>query len=404
MVGSRPLQPRAEKSMPLNARQKYQLLQAMGVNAPPPASRGGQQRLDQCEVTPVPLQITRVPQAPARSIASMRSGARPPLSPAGFQSSSDLIGSTKAFARGAADSLPFGLADRGFAVVHALGDASSGRNFLASYDRRLKAEDAQDRYDEAMHPTARLGGEITGNVAQTLIPMLGPARMARIAEATPALLFKETGKLMGFGGLSNAALEGVIDGVNGEVSPAKILGAGIGGAAGTFLALKGRPGAAASATGAATSFAQDLLSGNVNSGSLLRALNAAAAGSVAAGVTGRLGARTANGLSIRTKGRLGEALSKGRTWVRGDRVANTHEPIDLTQGYTVADHITRGRQAVEAKFGRYAKLSKRQRQAVDELDDYRVDHFLPRDVGAMIELPLGMFTYQANDAMDRRTR
>jgi hypothetical protein len=54
--------------------------------------------------------------------------------------------------------------------------------------------------------------------------------------------------------------------------------------------------------------------------------------------------------------------------------------IKVSGGRTIPDLVT-DRGAVEAKFGRSAKLSDRQKEAFNELSDYHVHHFLPQDIG-----------------------
>ena len=57
---------------------------------------------------------------------------------------------------------------------------------------------------------------------------------------------------------------------------------------------------------------------------------------------------------------------------------------EFTKGYTYPDQRTGLGQLVESKFGEHADLSYRQRQAHAMMGPfYRVDHFLPNDVGSV---------------------
>lgn len=64
----------------------------------------------------------------------------------------------------------------------------------------------------------------------------------------------------------------------------------------------------------------------------------------------------------------------------------------VTGGHTVPDHISTDKagnvvNVVEAKFGPTARLSNRQTEAyAGAVKDYRVDHFLPQDIGAALGL------------------
>ncbi len=60
----------------------------------------------------------------------------------------------------------------------------------------------------------------------------------------------------------------------------------------------------------------------------------------------------------------------------------------------------------EQKFGRTARLSKGQKEAYALFGpgDYRVDHFLPRDIGALYGDPMGVIGYHGALGADPRSR
>jgi len=86
-----------------------------------------------------------------------------------------------------------------------------------------------------------------------------------------------------------------------------------------------------------------------------------------------------------TKGKLGEALSVGKTLLKGDLPVKFQVRVPLSRGYTRADQATLRGYSVEAKFGPRANLRPRQIQAVEELGDtYRVDRWMPEDAGRVL--------------------
>lgn len=328
-------------------------------------------------------------------------------------------GAFKAALRGAADSVPFDLVDRGTAFVHAAGDTLRGGSPIASYDRRFEAEKAQDRYDAAVHPRARTAGKVAGTAAQLLAPGLVLTRLGsvvRMAEAAP-LVMREIGSLTGIGAAGGVAAQGMADvAARRRGSLADYGGSALGGAAGVLAALRGRPGLAGGIAGGASSLGQDLLNGRVRSwqdamAATERAAEDSAAGHFLAMPLGRGAARAVDALPsfkrkdawLPNKGDLGEYLSKIRTRLRGDTVLPGGRTIRLPDGgRSFADHLTAGGEIVEAKFGRTARLSNRQKQVrARNPDDYRVDHFLPEDLGLMAAVPTGMITFQDWDADGR---
>ena len=98
----------------------------------------------------------------------------------------------------------------------------------------------------------------------------------------------------------------------------------------------------------------------------------------------RGGANWSSGLPSMQKGHLGDALSALRTIAEGDIPVARQVRIPLRLRHTVADLTTLRRRIIEAKFGPTASLSPAQRRAVRELlARYRVDWWMPRDVGRL---------------------
>lgn len=263
----------------------------------------------------------------------------------------------------------------------------------------MAAEHDRDRYDDKNYAAARTVGKVVGTGAQ--IAALGPMEGlvlggARIAQATP-LIAREVAVL---GGLSGAA------GVGGQLvsdvaqrrlgSAGDYLGAGVGGAVAGLASRGGYGGYAGAAGGAATSLAQDLANGRIPS--IDKARDTALAGGVFGAAGGMAGRAGADRLSRATKEQIGEDVSRIRTWARGDKTVEGSKIREYLAGggYTVPDQRTLAGEIVESKFGRSARLSKRQTQAYGQLPNFRVDHSLPKDVGVLLGFPaaqVGMREY-----------
>ncbi len=320
-------------------------------------------------------------------------------------------GSLKAGARGAIDSLPFGLGDYLPAATTAISAGRLGLDPVAAFQRQLAMERGQNRYDEAVHPRARTAGKVSGTVAQLAVPSMALSRLAaapRMAQAAP-MIFKEGAKLTGYGGLGGIGMQAVDDGLQGRwSSPGDYMGSGIGGSVGVLTALYGRPGFVGGATGGSTSLGQDLFNARIRSvadarAAFDRAADAAAtANLLALPIVGSI-AHRANKLPPKSKGDLGEWLSRQRSWLRGKTVDERQVPRKVKGGYTRVDHVEVDGDDVEAKFGSSIKrLYGRQAEAYRELRNYRVDHFTPNDLGGAAGVPLGSAVYHLNDEDDYR--
>jgi len=315
-------------------------------------------------------------------------------------------GTVKAGLRGGVDSLPFDLGDRIPAGVRALGDMTSGKGLAAAYHARLAAEHAQNRYDEAVHPTARTVGKVAGTAAQMAVPGLGWVKLAkgrRMVEAAP-LIFKEGARLTGLGAAGGGVMQGISDAAHGRPSSlGDYAGSALGGAATVMTALGGRPGYAGGVGGAVTSLGQDALNGRIRSAAdamaaLDRAADAAAVGNLLSAPVGTAAAGFARRLpnlnntrsKLISKGDFGEALSRQRSRLRGQKIADVHQRVKVGRRSSITDHRTRDDWIVEAKFGPWARLSGPQKLLRAAHPQYRVDHFLPKDVGSMAEVPVGV--------------
>jgi hypothetical protein len=302
-------------------------------------------------------------------------------------------------ARGAQDAFTFKLGDRAYAGVGAAHDALGGGDLRHAYHRRMDVERARDRYDETHYPVARTAGGVAGTGLQ--IAAFGPAEGlavggARLAEATP-MVARELGALGGVGAAGGVGSQIVGDIARGRLgSGGDYLGAAVGGAVSAYALRSGRGAQAGAIDGGVTSVAQDLANGRTPSAT--KARQAALAGAVLGGIGGFAGRRYSNGLSRGDKAALGEEGSRLRTWSRGDQTLQGGKTREYLKGggYTVPDQRTLRngvpQDIVESKFGRASELSRRQKQAYREgLPNYRVDQFLPRDVGAAAGLGLTWF-------------
>lgn len=313
---------------------------------------------------------------------------------------------TVAAARGAQDAFTFGLGDHLVAGAMAVGDAMQGGDISASYLSRMDQERARDAEDSRDYPAARATGQVLGVGAQVLIPgailgrfgaLLVPASQgARIAQTAP-LILRETAALAGAGGAVGIAGQAVDDVTNLKIGTlGDYGGAVVGGTLGALAARRGNVAQASAAAGLTQSVAQDTLNGGLNAQSATRARESAVAGATVGGLVGAGVAKHMDGLPMNAKGPTGEHISRIRNFVRGDKTG----PANKTRhnlpggGYTLPDLRTyrngAPRQLIESKFGRSANLTPRQRQAARELNNYRVDHSTPRDIGAALGLPLSV--------------
>ncbi|OYU69293.1 MAG: hypothetical protein CFE28_04310 [Alphaproteobacteria bacterium PA2] len=309
-----------------------------------------------------------------------------------------MLDQTLAGARGAQDAFTFGLGDKVWAGGNAIGDAIQGKDLVRAYREREASERARDRYDEQHFRTARTAGQIAGTGAQILA--LGPAEGliaagARMTEAAPLIarelaVIGAAGGASGIGGQAFSDLQSRNLGSLGDYA-----GAAFGGTTGALAVRSGMGGRAGAIDGGVTSLAQDTFNRRLSAQSIDRAREAALVGGTLGALGGYAGRKWSSSQTIRDKGLLGEELSKLRSRARGQRIMTgdgARAPHDVPGGRTIPDHISTDRagqraNVVEAKFGPTARLSTGQRAAyAGAVENYRVDHFLPQDLGAAFGL------------------
>jgi hypothetical protein len=348
----------------------------------------------------------------------------------------DLIREGQAAVSGAVDELTFGLADRGLAAVEALRDGGAD-GFVDRYAHEMAAKKAEDDYDAAYHGMARNGGRLAGFVGSVAATggfglggaalkgaaagarLLGAAdkaagitkvaaRAAKAANSSRriAQLSREglTTMAVGGGAASGAAGQVISDLASGKPGSAgDYAGAVLGGIAGGLALRAGvrDPRLVGALEGAATTGLQGLANGRDFSAMDIAA--SARGGAIGGSVGDLIGKYGANALPRKVKGDLGEQLSLLKTLAEGkpdpryaEAVVGFQERLPGAVGgpgvqrevllrggrKTIADHVTHDGSAVEAKFGSSARLSKAQRLARAELlDRYRIDHWLPADIG-----------------------
>jgi len=313
---------------------------------------------------------------------------------------------TAAAARGAQDAFTLGLGDQAYAGLGAVGDVLQVDDFGASYQKRMAQERARDAADAQNFAAARTTGQVLGVGGQVLVTgaLLGPwgaalvpaAQGVRIGQTAP-LILRETAALAGAGGAAGVIGQAIDDVAHWKVgTPGDYGGAIVGGTLGALAAWRGNVARAGAAAGLTESVAQDTLNGGLNAQSAARARETAAAGATVAGLVGASVAKHMDGLPIKAKGVMGERVSRVRNFVRGHKTGPTKKTAHKLPGggHTFPDLRTYKnglpQQLIESKFGRKAHLSPRQIQATIELNNYRVDHSVPRDIGAALGLPISV--------------
>ena len=319
---------------------------------------------------------------------------------------------------GAADSIPFDLADQVNAYRDALDQGGLNRVFQR-HDANLAFERAQDRYDQTHYALARTTGQIAGTAAQLalLAPVQGAVVGSRISQAT-GLMGREVAILGGVGATNGILDQAVADGLQRHRgSVGDYAGAAAGGIVNAgLLATRAGPAYSGATTGAVTSVAQDVLNGRPIAWD--RASQSAIASGAVGGLAGRPATRyvdkypsftpgnpqRAKGQLPINKGQLGELASEVRSYLRFDPpVYGPKRRVEVPgMNGIFPDHLTRSGRRVEAKLGEKARLSKGQTVAVDKDILHRVDHFLPRDFGAAAGVLANGFGYQIDRWMGRK--
>ena len=324
-----------------------------------------------------------------------------------------LRGLGSAFGNGLADSAPLELGNRVPATWGAVFQRAPGETFQQAYRANIAANRAVDAYDSEHHPIARFAGQGVGTVGQLAglgmaeWPIAAGTRMAQAAKLTLA----DRAAMASFGAAGGAGGQWLSDRISGRPFDfGDYAGAALGGAVGGAAMPLGLGMAAGAAGGAVTSLTQDGFHRRpLSLDTVERAMSGAVEGGDFGAVAGRVGRGSSNSWTPRTKGQIGEAASQARTLARG-QVGSLGPPerFHLENGrYTYPDQrIYRNGEIdglVESKFGvSKPRLRPRQREARSQLGDqkYRVDHFLPQDVGAA----LGVLTGAGSSGVGRGLR
>lgn len=320
----------------------------------------------------------------------------------------------KAGMRGVADGMSFGTADEIGAGVGAAVDTAKraithtddGRTLRQRYESNLAREHALIARDQLEHPLARTAGQVLGTGVS--LAASGPGGVIgrgaiRLAPRGKVMLDRAkfvtrirpmdmagVTKLAGAGGATLGAVgQGIEDAARGKFSgPKAYVAAAVDGAVGGVVGRFGGATAGGAASGATASVSRSLAEGKAPSAAemLEGAREGALFGRVAGGLTGAAGKYGSTLLSPRSKGQLGEALSLAKTIAREGKIPRTQVPIAVGGRTTIADQVTRDG-LLEAKFGRWAKLTEAQLAAAKVYGDkYMVDHFQPDDVGRILGL------------------
>jgi RHS repeat-associated protein len=202
---------------------------------------------------------------------------------------------------------------------------------------------------------------------------------------------------MGIGAIGGAVAQLGVDAWNGELSDgttylASIIGGaaageatlytGVGGYAAGATARGAIIGIQAGAIGGATGYAaEELLNGNIPTAS--GAIRSAAYGGMFGGVLGAGGARIADSLSPRLKGKLGEALTGAYLRLRGESPKTNKVGIEILGSggkKTIPDFTLGGGRYAEAKFGYRSRPTKNQSFFMKSGGNMQVHKFTPDSI------------------------
>lgn len=313
-------------------------------------------------------------------------------------------------ARAAGNAISLGYADNLEAGSEAAFGLGGTGGFGERYQKRLALQhqaDAQAAQEfPGIYKWSGRAGAVGGILAADTPAMAGAVKaIPGMAKAFKAI---QGAKRFGFvqeglptmaavgGGIVGGATQVAGDALQGKSTSVRdFTGAVGGGALGGLQAVRGGPVLGAALGGGATG----LFQGDGLDGSLRDATGSAYAGRV----LGTMAEQAANALPNAMKGKLGEGLSFAKSWARGESIPFKATPTDTVKYNIPApgtsagpqewvrllngrqsrpDFLTDWGRALEAKFGNSASLTKNQKQLIPLLgDDFRVDHWLPRDIG-----------------------
>jgi len=284
------------------------------------------------------------------------------------------------------------------------------------YDANLEQEHARDLYGATHAPLAHTIGSLGGDLVGVLA--FGPEEAA--AAAAPRLAgaarmtAKEAARVVGAGGLLGFGSQTVSDMASGHRSTlGDMAGSAAGGMAGAAALPFLGPSKAGAIDGAVTSATQDVFNGRPVS--IPQAAQAAGGGGLLGGFAGRAGRQLSDSLSTTEKGQLGETLGALRSRFNGEprwqgpkvraplapkqaaplRGKGTYWIPDGLAGPPPEDPSMQWPDMFEDKFGYNADTSPNQKIAQSNFaGQFRLNHFLPSDVGMMAAFPTPSFAPQ----------
>lgn len=303
---------------------------------------------------------------------------------------------------GAVDEFTLGAADHVFSAGDAILDGGL-QGFGDRYDANMRQKRAEDAYDTENYGAARTGGRVVGfgagMAAMGGVGMAGRAALSRAPQAARLMAHvAKTPKLKGgvdprglvqlaAGGGAGVGIgvQAVEDAASGRLSsPGQYGAAALGGATDGLATLRYGPARGGAMGAAVDSMTSDLADGRMPS--VESAVGAAHGGAVLGKAGDLVGTYGAAAQPAHIKGRIGEALSFGKTLGRG-MVPDLKKKGGVDVGDGLKSHpdqvIHNG--YVEAKMGPGAGLTKNQRRlrakARREGDEFIIDAWQFRDVG-----------------------
>lgn len=359
-------------------------------------------------------------QNPAPVLASKPMGgsySAPAAHPAAAPSATPSDERAAAVFHGFSDGATFGAGDQVSALVHA-GLPGDG-HWSDRYHQQMQMLRGQDTYDQAHYPMTRAAGQVAGAVTTAFTPVGVEAGALKAASYFPkaaqfvkgATATKRITPLArgiddyrrwsaitaGAGGAVGVGGQAVSDvAARRRSNLGSYAAAAVGGATDGLATVYLGPARGGAIGGAVAAAADDAFNGRIPS--VVGMSEGAAAGSIMGkglGALGTFGAHSLptlhNGPKWMRKGTVGESLSKARSWLEGEGVDPGTHTVRLGSRRTVLDHKTLTGGPVEAKFGYGARLSTPQKMLRAKEADYRVDHFLPEDLGKLLSLPFTSF-------------
>jgi hypothetical protein len=297
-----------------------------------------------------------------------------------------------AFLNGATDAATAGLGDKYVALKYATMGVGDGRTFPERYKSIRRAQEAQDQYDREHYPNSRLAGGAVGAVgsiaatggmgaAEQGFVRLAPYTARAVGTGLRPLAAHVLPHLAVASAGAGASVAGQLasDAAGGRLSDLGTYGdAVLGGAAGALTTAYAGPRAGAVAEAAVTEGSRGLRTEDF---SPERLEDSAVLGAHLASLGDIAGRSWSDSLDYRKKGKLGERMSDIKTTLSGQKVVKRQKRVNLSKGHTFIDSKTNADITVESKFGRAPELSENQKRARNEIPNYQIDSWDPRDIG-----------------------